>query len=535
MPNFRRNLAVKIATPGGDNPLLLTLVGTPPFYRGVAVSGLALQGKGGTPGYAYTIISGSLPPGLSLDGTSGAITGTPTTVGHYAFVAKVQDAAANVFNKSVSIDIKAQLFMVGGPPTDGEVGEAYSYQFVVRDGSGTTLTSGYSITGGNLPAGLSMNSAGLITGTPTAPEGISYATLTVTDGIDTLVLAFNITIYTFLSMDFEESRDPPNGWGGGAGTWLPSMIRGQLWQAHIVVSGGRPPYSFNESLVNPLPSGINIVAAYRRLVSGKTMDAAAPNPKLMAIGVTDSLGAFLLVQRAFFIVDTQQGRITPQKNGVDVGGGIGATNLSLKEGANVTITASNDGSTMEYEISATGGGSSGIQTINGVSAGTGGDIPIDGIGIDSNGDLYVENPTPGVTYTDTGILVTGGAIGGVAIVPNIVASEVRGMSLGHYAYATGNWQLWVYPAPGSAVTFTLDVRKTIFTANSTAVPGIGNSIVAAAPPTLTGGSSYVTTTGSQSTWTGSPMTKGDMLTVIPTVNTGNVQWYCLFIPARRTF
>ncbi|MGH8173129.1 MAG: hypothetical protein ACREPX_08270 [Rhodanobacteraceae bacterium] len=140
----------------------------------------------------------------------------------------------------------------------------------------------------------------------------------------------------------------------------------------------------------------------------------------------------------------------------------------------------------------------------------------------------------GVAYTDTGILITGGAIGGVALAVSVAASEVRGMSLGNYAYASGNWQLWVHPAPSAATTFTLDVRKIGFTTNSAAIPAGGDSIVAAAPPSITGGSAFVTASGSQSTWTASPAAVGDMITVVPTVNTASVQWYTLFIPARRT-
>lgn len=138
-----------------------------------------------------------------------------------------------------------------------------------------------------------------------------------------------------------------------------------------------------------------------------------------------------------------------------------------------------------------------------------------------------------LAFTDTGILVTGGAIGGVAIVPNVVVSEVRGMALGAYAYASGSCQLWVYPAPPGSTTFALDVQKISFAANSPSVPGSGNSIVASAPPSITGGSGFVTASVSQSTWTGA-LAKGDMLTVVPTINTAGVQWYTLFIPARRT-
>jgi len=137
-----------------------------------------------------------------------------------------------------------------------------------------------------------------------------------------------------------------------------------------------------------------------------------------------------------------------------------------------------------------------------------------------------------LAFTDTGIQVVGGAIGGVAILPNVAVSEVRGMSTGEYAYASGSWQLWVYPAPSSGA-FTLDVRKLGFTAGSVSVPAGGNSIVASAPPTIAAGSSFVTAGGSQGTWTGGPIVRGDMITVVPTLNTAAVQQYVLLMEAIR--
>jgi hypothetical protein len=51
-----------------------------------------LTATGGKAPYTFAITSGSLPSGLTLNTSSGAITGTPTKTGTYSFTAKVTDS-----------------------------------------------------------------------------------------------------------------------------------------------------------------------------------------------------------------------------------------------------------------------------------------------------------------------------------------------------------------------------------------------------------------------------------------------------------
>lgn len=60
--------------------------------------GFALPLDGGTPPYAFALLGGALPPGLSLGASTGIVSGTPTgaTAGNtYMFTVLVTDGEAN--------------------------------------------------------------------------------------------------------------------------------------------------------------------------------------------------------------------------------------------------------------------------------------------------------------------------------------------------------------------------------------------------------------------------------------------------------
>jgi hypothetical protein len=85
--------------------LTITTPSLPNGTVGMAYSA-TLTASGGTMPYTWSI-SGALPPGLTLNSTSGAITETPTTVGTYNFTAQVSDFSNQTATKSLSITISA--------------------------------------------------------------------------------------------------------------------------------------------------------------------------------------------------------------------------------------------------------------------------------------------------------------------------------------------------------------------------------------------------------------------------------------------
>ncbi len=64
-----------------------------------------LKAGNGTPPYIWSIVSGSLPSGLSLEGSTGIISGVPTDTGTSDFTVMVKDAVPDSVTKDLSITI----------------------------------------------------------------------------------------------------------------------------------------------------------------------------------------------------------------------------------------------------------------------------------------------------------------------------------------------------------------------------------------------------------------------------------------------
>ncbi|HTQ50836.1 MAG TPA: N,N-dimethylformamidase beta subunit family domain-containing protein, partial [Candidatus Acidoferrales bacterium] len=87
-------------------PLSITTSSLPGGIQNAAYA-TTLAASGGTTPYTWAIASGSLPPGLNLNTNSGAITGTPGSIGTYSFTVQASDASqpAQMATQPLSITV----------------------------------------------------------------------------------------------------------------------------------------------------------------------------------------------------------------------------------------------------------------------------------------------------------------------------------------------------------------------------------------------------------------------------------------------
>jgi hypothetical protein len=77
--------ALPIDAQRGKHKLVVLTTSLPSGTVGVPYSA-QLAASGGKPPYKWTVVSGSLPPGLTLDPTTGIISGVPTQAGTTALM-----------------------------------------------------------------------------------------------------------------------------------------------------------------------------------------------------------------------------------------------------------------------------------------------------------------------------------------------------------------------------------------------------------------------------------------------------------------
>ncbi len=199
------NAGTYAATGSANNGWSMQMVALKPASSGVGApvitSGTTASGTVGV-AFSYQITATNsptsygatgLPAGLSVNTSSGLISGTPTGAGTSTVTLSATNGSGTG-HATLTLTITAAAPVITSTTTaSGTVGVAFSYQITA-----TNSPTSYGATG--LPAGLSVNtSSGLISGTPSG-AGTSTVTLSATNSGGTGHATLTLTISTVVTV-----------------------------------------------------------------------------------------------------------------------------------------------------------------------------------------------------------------------------------------------------------------------------------------------------------------------------------------------
>ena len=254
--------------PSTSNPTTQTLCFDLPQF--------CLAATGGIPPYGWQVVSGTLPAGLTLDTSSGSITGTPTeVVTKRAIVFQVNDSGGQAIIATFNMSIASGALAI--PPTtlpNGVVGTAYSQTLVSTDGVPTTS---WQLTKGTLPNGLTLDPAtGIISGTPTNPITATPLTFKVTDsGVPPASATVDLTLTILPSQLTITTTSLPNGSIGTAYSQTLNAVGGigaHTWQ----LTAGTLPNGLTLNATTGLISGTPTALVNATPLTFQATDSSSP-------------------------------------------------------------------------------------------------------------------------------------------------------------------------------------------------------------------------------------------------------------------
>lgn len=208
-------------------------------------------------------VSPALPAGLSLDGVSGIISGTPTQTAAAAdyTVTATNSAGSDSFPVNITVNVGPPTNLRYTTPVTYVVGTAIAPNTPANDGG---AVASYTVNPA-LPAGLVLNAAtGVISGTPTVAAGAANYTVTGTNAAGSTTATVNITVNASLQAPSNLSYTTPVTYTTGTAiTANTPTVTGVVttWQISPALPAG---LSFNQAtgVISGTPTAVQSATNY---------------------------------------------------------------------------------------------------------------------------------------------------------------------------------------------------------------------------------------------------------------------------------
>lgn len=245
-----------------------------------------LTAVGGRGAYTWSISAGTLPTGLTLNSSTGIISGTPTVAGTYAITVQVTDSGGLVETVTKQFNITISSAMVISTASLPVTTKSAPY-LVALESSGGTPTIHWSST--QLPSGLSLNvNSGVISGSATE-AGLYSVVFTVTDGSGASASkTFIIDVRPALQITTTSLKPWTQGVGGYAET--------------LTSTGGLGPYKWEWGVgTSPAPVGLVLNSASGAITGAPSNTYSGGYTILLRL--TDANGAVTTASINNFVVN----------------------------------------------------------------------------------------------------------------------------------------------------------------------------------------------------------------------------------------
>jgi len=227
----------------------------PTGLRGSAYS-QRIETLGGLP-VSFTVVAGALPPGMTLDATTGEIRGTPTAGGTFDFTVSVTGKHVPAVEARFSLPVGFIELTTSYIDYFGVVGTPYRAELTAV---GTTSPFRWRVVSGELPPGLQLGiTNGIITGTPKTPGLYDFVIDVADRELHTAQVALSMEIVTPLVLTTRR---------------LPRGAVGVEYQTSLEASGGSQTNFGWEVVGKELPPGL-VLDGGTGVISGIPIAAGA--------------------------------------------------------------------------------------------------------------------------------------------------------------------------------------------------------------------------------------------------------------------